>query len=125
MKKRLIRVTAEMRRLADIGDVTGVLRVLSSAVKCGVKLDIIVYTVALSACAKRGKWREAADLMQALRREGLKPDAHVYSSLMSCYTRGGQWSSALAVLESVNVVVQSVSRIIEELQWHSSACCTR
>jgi pentatricopeptide repeat protein len=48
---------------------------------------------------RRGKWREAADLMQALRREGLKPDAHVYSSLMSCYTRGGQWSSALAVLE--------------------------
>jgi hypothetical protein len=43
---------AEMRRLADIGDVTGVLRVLSRAVKCGVKLDIIVYTVALSACAK-------------------------------------------------------------------------
>jgi hypothetical protein len=41
-----------MRRLADIGDVTGALRVLSSAVKCGVKLDIIVYTVALNACAK-------------------------------------------------------------------------
>jgi hypothetical protein len=43
---------AEMRRLADTGDVTGALRVLSSAVKCGVKLDIIVYTVALNACAK-------------------------------------------------------------------------
>jgi ascorbate-specific PTS system EIIC-type component UlaA len=43
---------AEMRRLADKGDVSGALRVLSSAVKCGVKLDIIVYTVALNACAK-------------------------------------------------------------------------
>ena len=71
--------------------------VLSDMSKAKVKLDVISYTAAISACRKGGQWQQALGLFRAMLQEKVLPDVISYNAAISAGEKGGQWQQALGL----------------------------
>ena len=61
----------------------------------------ITYNATLSACAKRGAWRWAGELLRKLGTAHLEPDEVTLNSILSAWEKGKQWTWAISKLPTL------------------------
>ena len=56
------------------------------------------YSCVIDACAKRGQWEHALEMLAEAKRKGIEADAITYNSVINACAQGGQWERALEML---------------------------
>ena len=84
------------------GEVDTALRVLRDMAADGCAPDAVAYNAAISACRAdaAARWRDAAALLAAARREG-KADVVTHNALLGVLDKAGQWQLASALLDEM------------------------
>ncbi|CAM9162008.1 unnamed protein product [Discosporangium mesarthrocarpum] len=83
------------------GDEDGWARVagLHRAAKARGKANVVTYSAALSACARRHKWKEALRLLQEMQKEGIEPNDYSYSAAMWACINAQEPQRALSLFQ--------------------------
>ncbi|CAN6454581.1 unnamed protein product [Victoria cruziana] len=81
------------------GDIFLACKLISSMRNCGIKPDVVTYTMLLNALSKRGNVMEANALLYKMADTGLIPDIVSVSVVIDGYCRLGRWAEAQTVLK--------------------------
>jgi len=63
--------------------------------------DAVAYNLAISACARGGKWERGIELLQEMQSESVAVDVVSYTSAITGLERAGEWRRAFALLEDM------------------------
>ena len=60
-----------------------------------------MFTSALSACSRAGRWREATALLGRMEQLGVDPNAHSYCAAIAAHEQSARWRDALGLLAAM------------------------
>eukprot|EP00913_Durusdinium_trenchii_P014894 g13969.t1 len=59
---------------------------------------VVVYTAAITACARSSQWLQAEEVLAEMQRSIVRTNQFTYSAVISAFQRGAQWEEALSLL---------------------------
>ena len=74
--------------------------------------DVVVFSAAISSCAKAEKWQPALALFAQMLSATIQADVKAYSATISAAEKGGRWECALAMLNDMEHSLLRGDRVI-------------
>ncbi|CAM9902019.1 unnamed protein product [Scytosiphon promiscuus] len=74
-------------------------RILKSMHLQSMDVDVVAYGAAIGACGRKGRWKEALELLREMEaNDNVAPNVICYSSAITACEKGGEWRKALHLL---------------------------
>ncbi|CAL1144522.1 unnamed protein product [Cladocopium goreaui] len=79
------------------------------------KLDVVTYSVTISAAAAAAQWQHASALLHELRGCQLQADVIVYSAVASACEKASEWQQALQLLDELEGVQLEIDVVMQNI----------
>merc|ERR1719183_1039058 len=76
--------------------------------ECGLKPDVMSYSVTISACTRDGEWENSVKLLQEMNKMRIEPDTISLSAAITACARCGQWEKAMGLLAQMRSPPQQI-----------------
>jgi len=95
-----------MEGLAQAGDLEGAMSVMKSAGKVGIRPNVVMFTILISACARRGNPERAFQFFQQMISADIEPDVASIDALSGAFFAVGKYCMARKILVSLWPYIQ-------------------
>ncbi|CAK0900571.1 unnamed protein product [Prorocentrum cordatum] len=95
---------AAISRFGTANQWAAALNCFRNVLRSGSQIDVVLFCVTMSACAKGMQWQRVLSLLNGVADAELEQNVFSYNAAISACDKGGQWQRALALMAEIECV---------------------